>query len=230
MEIGSECEPHHPSTANHADLRKRARIVLARNVCMELRMRWEWLVRDAQNGHELINQLIAFYAAHADHADLNERDLANVHEFLKASLKCKVEMVDAYKRIHRIDAVRALVATGAWEAILKDWLYEAIPWLCERLARAFGRPAPALTDRFWQPVLPCRFSNDLVGCIRQAGLSKDDLVTFSEEIRHVVALCGMTDGCVQCDFYGHAAERAAGQTLLELVSRVNHAVADLRDR
>lgn len=208
MEIGSECEPWHRSTAKHPDLRSRARIVLARNVCKLLLEPWQ----RAQLGPEVINRLTEFYAEHGDHADLNARDLAVVHEVLKAVA------VDADERI--ANAVRALVATGAWKAIEAHRFYGAIPLLAIRLERVLGRPMMTLTDRLWRPVICVKDSSGVVDRLTQAGLSPNDLIALEKEIAYVMELCGAVIDATTEDHD----EREIVRVLFGLVSPIFHAV------
>lgn len=184
--------------------------MLARNVCT--RLLWEW--RQAQLGHEVINQLTSFYAAHGNHADLNARDLAVVHEVLKAVA------TDADERIDHTDAVRALVATGAWKVIEAHRFYEAIPRLAIRLERVLRRPMMMLTDRLWRPVLRVEDSDGLADCLTQAKLSPNDLIVLEREIAYIMGLCGAVINETAEDHD----ERETARVLFGLVSPIFHVV------
>lgn len=77
-----------------------------------------------------------------------------------------------------------------------------------------------------RPMLSGEDPEDLTSCLMQVGLSADDLAAFSEEIRRVVTLCGMALGSRPDD--DDNAEREAAKALLRLVSRISHAVLNLR--
>lgn len=208
MEVGSEHEPH-PSVAQYGELRHRARIILARHI-----LRYAVSARfDA----DLVARLVTFYAAHEDHADLNERDRTKVHGF--------------FEGLHNLDdertppgiVARAFVNLGAWHVIEGSPVFEAIIPLCVRIARDTEMPAPMMTERIWNPVLR-RLSEDpsaMTDCMPSEGLVAGDLLQLAIEVEQLVVFCGKA---LDAPCYDDKEDEQSITTLLWFLSRTYAAV------
>jgi hypothetical protein len=122
------------------ELRSRARIILVRHYVSSA-TEWASGIGTRHVDHpRAISRLCWFYAADERHVPRNERDLANVHAFLKAVLLTSDSSLR--KECGENTLHTALVRSRSWDLLREHQVFGAIPLLYETLGAMVPAPEP----------------------------------------------------------------------------------------